>query len=77
MIEDYLSQNELVLKHLQEVGSLTSLEAIQKYGITRISARVYDLRERGHDVQTELIQVPNRRGKIVRAGLYYLDKGVE
>lgn len=41
------SQDEIVLNHLKKFGSINSLEAIAKYGITRISAKIYNLRQRG------------------------------
>jgi len=41
------SQNEQVLKYLQRGKQLTSWEAITMWGITRLSGRIYDLRQRG------------------------------
>lgn len=41
------SQTDVVLHHLKKYGSINALEAIAKYGITRISARIYSLRKRG------------------------------
>jgi len=47
------TQNELILKHLKEYGGITSLEAIQEYGITRLSARIYDLRKEGYSISAD------------------------
>lgn len=52
------SQNKKVLAHLQ-AKSITSVQAIQSYGITRLSARIYDLQGKGHVITTELIQIKN------------------
>jgi hypothetical protein len=46
------SQNELVLKHLKKHGSITSWEAINAYGITRLSARIFDLKDLGYGILT-------------------------
>ena len=42
-----MTQNEQVLKHLMVYGKITSLEAIEKYGILRRGARVWDLKKQG------------------------------
>jgi hypothetical protein len=46
------SQNDLILRHLQKHGSISSWEAIQTYGITRLSARIFDLKDLGHGILT-------------------------
>jgi len=45
------SQNALVLKHLKSGKSLTPLTALSQYGIMRLAARIYDLRQQGHDIR--------------------------
>jgi len=45
-----LTQKEIVLKHLEEHGKITSLEAFQEYLITRLSAIIYRLRREGYDI---------------------------
>jgi len=44
------SQNEIVLSHLQTHKGITSMDAFQKYSITRLSGRIFDLREKGHNI---------------------------
>lgn len=56
-----MTQDELVLKHLRESGSITPLEALQLYGCFRLSARIYSLRSRGYDIETDYV---TRDGKI-------------
>lgn len=59
-----MSQNDTILTHLQAFGRITSLEAIKKYGITRLSARIYDLREAGHNIpDPRMVKVPTRNGE--------------
>ena len=38
------TQNDLVLRHLVRYGSITDAVARDKYGITRLAARIHDLR---------------------------------
>lgn len=59
-----MSQNDTILSHLQAFGRITSLEAIRKYGITRLSARIYDLRDAGHNIpEPRMVTVPTRNGE--------------
>ena len=41
-----------VLKHLKEHGSITSLEAFNLYGATRLSAIIFNLKKKGYDITT-------------------------
>jgi hypothetical protein len=50
-------QREVVLGHIGREGSITSFEAIQLYNITRLAARVHDLRKLGHIIETQKIDV--------------------
>ena len=40
------NKTEKVLEHLQEFGSITSLEAIELYGATRLSSIIFNLRKK-------------------------------
>ena len=44
---------EIILKHLQEHGSITSLEAIQEYKCTRLSQYILLLRKDGYNIKNE------------------------
>lgn len=48
------SQNATILAHLREHGTITSWESIQLYKITRLSGRIYDLKEEGHAIDGEM-----------------------
>lgn len=39
------SKTAKVLEHLQKYGSITSWEAIEKYGATRLSSIIFNLRK--------------------------------
>ena len=68
-----LSQEKMVLQHLQEHGSITSYEAIQLYGATRLSAIIFELRHRdGFDIVTELEKVRTRFGAKTQVARYKL-----
>ena len=44
------TQELQILNHLKKHKYITSWEAIQEYRITRLSARIYELREKGHNI---------------------------
>ena len=46
---------EIILKHLQEHGCITSLEAIEKYKCTRLSQYILLLRKAGYKIDNEEI----------------------
>ena len=70
-----LTQTGEVLAHLIEHGSITSIEAIQKYGCTRLSARIFDYKEMGYDIESDSMTTKNRYGNPVTVAVYRL-KGV-
>ena len=47
-----MSQNQRLLMWLQVNKTITPKEALFQLGIYRISARIKELRERGHDIRT-------------------------
>jgi hypothetical protein len=53
------SQNQLIRQHLESGKSITPLEALSMYGCLRLGARIYDLRQDGLPVKTEI----KRNGK--------------
>lgn len=65
-----LSQSDMVKKHLNKKGHITSWEAIKLYGCTRLSAKIYDLRNEGMDIRTEKITQKNRYGYPVTFAKY-------
>lgn len=66
------SQTGDVLAHLIEHGSITSIEAIQKYGCTRLSARIYDYRALGYEIEADSMTTKNRYGNPVTVAVYRL-----
>lgn len=48
------TQNRMVLEHLKKNGRITSWDAIQKYRVTRLSGRIFDLRRMGYPIRTQI-----------------------
>lgn len=71
-----MNQDELIKKHLKEHGSITSMEAFELYGCTRLSARIWNLRHKhkGLKIVGESTKSKNRYGKNVHFTTYWLVK---
>lgn len=61
-----------VLEHMREHGGITQLEATELYGATRLSAIVFNLRKRGHDIETVTMGMTDRYGHAVNYAKYVL-----
>jgi hypothetical protein len=49
-----MNQKDQVLQHLRKKKSITSWDAIQKYGITRLADTVFQLKGKGYDIITTI-----------------------
>lgn len=67
-----MTQIEKVLRHLQKFGSITTWEAIQQYGITRLSDKIFRLRKKGININSETKFAKNRFGENVHFSEYKL-----
>lgn len=57
------TQQDMILKHLKtRKKGITSKEAIEKYGCTRLSAVINALRKKGHKISVWRENVPTRYG---------------
>lgn len=65
------NSQQRVFDYIVENGSITSLEAIQKLGETRISARIFELRDKGVPINSEYIKVENRYGESRHVKKYF------
>ena len=54
------SQNLAILSYLKTGKTLTPLQALKLFGSLRLGARIYDLREAGHQIKSVLIEVGNK-----------------
>ena len=61
-----------VKEHLIEIGHITSLEAIQLYGATRLSAIIFNLRKYGMNIETVMVEFTDRYGSKAQYAKYIL-----
>lgn len=65
-----MTQSQRILRHLEDYGSITQMDAMQDYGIMRLAPRVNDLRREGHPIITEVVEGRNRYGEKTRWARY-------
>ena len=63
------AQCKLILRHLKSGHKITPLEALRKYGIGRLAARCWDLRQSGYRIQRRMIEVADHK----RVAQYWLE----
>lgn len=66
------NKTKKVLEHLEKNGTITSIEAIENYGATRLSAIIFNLRKAGYDIETVNIPFTDRYGNKTQYGKYIL-----
>ncbi|MDP2692779.1 MAG: helix-turn-helix domain-containing protein [bacterium] len=66
------SQTEQVTQHLRKNGHITSEQAFKRYGITRLSAVIFNLREDGARIENERQEKKNNFGRTVGFDRYVL-----
>ena len=66
-------QNKMVLDWLKEYGTITAQEAVEVLNIYRLSARIYDLRAKGHKIRTTSVSRTRADGRRVSYAKYHLE----
>ena len=67
-----MSDKLRVLNHLRHVGPITPQTAFSVYGCYRLSARIWDLRKDGWDIETTMVDDLDRFGEPCRYASYSL-----
>ncbi len=69
-----MTQTDKIYRHMQDYGSITSMEAFSEYGCTRLSARIWDLQhQRGLNIKRETMSGKNRYGDTITFTKYSLE----
>lgn len=66
------SQNDRILKYMESHGGITTMDAFIELGVTRLSGRIYELKEEGYEILTRDVEVPTRTGKTAMVTEYRL-----
>lgn len=63
-----------VKEHLENYGTITSWQAIQQYGATRLSDIIFRLRKQGYDIETKNETFKDRNGNACTFAKYILNR---
>lgn len=66
------TQCDRILRHMKDYGSITSMEAVNEYGIMRLASRINDLRAQGIAISSETVSGKNRYGETTHYAVYRL-----
>lgn len=69
-----MNQTQAIKKHLERGWTITSMQAFEKYGCTRLSAKIFDLRAKGMVIDSIPCTATNRYGDECRFVKYRLNK---
>ena len=73
-----MTQKQKVMQYLHEFGSITPLDAMREFGIMRLAAVVFDIKnEDGERIATQLEKSKNRFGENVIYARYVLERNGE
>lgn len=55
------TQQQAILNHLRSGKPITPIDALERYGCFRLSARISDLKAQGHRITTEMVKKEDKR----------------
>lgn len=67
-----ISQNDKVFQFMRINGSISSMQAFQYLGVTRLSARIADLRERGIKIISKTVYTRSKDDTPIHYSVYSL-----
>lgn len=70
-----MGQTDRILDYMKRHDGITSFEAFTECGVTRLSARIYDLRKRGYSIANKAVKDKNRYGEDIFYDRYVLEDG--
>ncbi len=66
------TQCDRIVTHMNTYGKITSLEAMNEYGIMRLASRIHDLKVQGYMIKKNMEHAKNRYGDKVSYCSYEL-----
>lgn len=66
------TQAKRILEYMKKNGGITSLDAARDLGCMRLGARIFELKDDGHEIKSEFVEVKNRYGEKCRVKRYWI-----
>lgn len=68
-----MTQIQRILNHLEAGNTITTLNAFNELGITRLAARIHELKRQGYLINKKTISVTNRYNEKCSVAEYYME----
>lgn len=68
-----MTQIQRILNYLEAGNTITTLNAFNELGITRLAARIHELKRQGHPINKKTISVINRYNEKCSVAEYYME----
>ena len=72
-----MSQNSKILAHLQSGAVIDPNYALRHFGCSRLSARIHELRNRGHKIHSDMVGFVSRTGRCGKVAMYWMERNNE
>lgn len=69
-----MNQEQKVIDYAEKFGSITTLDAFRDLAITRLSARIFNIKKLGYKVSSVREKSKNRLGEEVNYSRYFIEK---
>lgn len=67
-----MTQYDLIVKYLNDFGTISPYEAFRDLGITKLATRISEMKQKGYKFNSEWITTTNRYGQEVKYKRYSL-----
>jgi len=67
-----MTQIQRILNYLEAGNTITTLNAFNELGITRLAARIHELKRQGHAINKKTISVTNRYNEKCSVAEYFM-----
>ena len=71
------TQADRILQYMKDFGSISTLQAFTDLGCTRLSGRIFDLKQAGHKITDKFVTGRNRYNETVQYKEYSLQQKKE
>lgn len=69
-----MNQEQKIINYVERFGSITTLDAFRDLAITRLSARIFNIKNMGYKVTSIRETSKNRFGEEVNYNRYFIEK---
>lgn len=69
-----MNQEQKIIDYIERFGSITTLDAFKDLAITRLSARIFNIKNMGYKVTSIRETSKNRFGEDVNYSRYFIEK---